>query len=442
MTSRSTGFRRLGTFMLALLGVSTAAGAQDTAAGAQYTGDWTPIENLDLRPPLEIAQVYQAPPYPPLNEVYLPVLFDEATNALDMVRIDLSQNPATASPIQIANGAIFALGPAVRVGDRVGTSFIDDFFDVRFGGCDAPCTTTFNFPVNAGTWIDSSSAASADDFFVAGLDNNATHGITIFNSTDAGETWETLNTLLPPDPGGVYDNFHGGKRIHLVTDPLATDPATTRNCLFYETRPSPGTTTAIHLNCRNGASNLFDVIVDTDIPNPNNQFDPLIETECTRIRAEGGGLWSTNCRYSQRQTGQVRLVQVNQAGQVLGPIHLTGVPTGNNFYSCAPFTLPNSEAVRVVCPSAGGAPANDIEWSPDAGSFAAPGPEMEVGPVRGGYWQDSPLGYYLVAFYAEPGMRTESPLGGGGLGMSRFVLPIFADSFETQNVLRWSSHTP
>ena len=422
----------------ALFGAALLLGS---AARLPALGNWTPVVTLDSRIPLEIAPSRQIPPG---DTYYQPVLFDLATNSLEIVRVDLTVDPPTASPIVVTVANVFALGAAVQIADRIGFSFVDNLFDLRFGGCDEPCASTFNNLVNAGTWLDSFSAASGDDLYVGAVDNAANNGATIWRSTDNGATWTVLNTLVPPDSGGIYENFDGGKRLNLTVDPTATNPATTRNCLLYETLPSPFTATNIHLNCRDGATNDFDVVVGNDIPNAGGTFDRYIGDVCA-IADDGSGGFNNVCLYSDRQTGQVRIVHVDDSGGVTGPVDLAPVPAGTEFFELALTKLsPGYPGVRILFPSGPGTPANDVEWSAEAGDFSRQGPPVDVGPVAENFW------YYdsgdvlngLLIIFAKWSLLVEAPDGGGGLVMSMYRLPIFEDGFETNNALRWDFQAP
>ncbi|MGE0641796.1 MAG: hypothetical protein AB7G12_16160 [Thermoanaerobaculia bacterium] len=411
------------------------------AAEIPFTGfNYTPGELLDARPPLEIPASERIPPY---DIYYQPVLFDETNNSLDMVRIDVTVEPPTASPIVIASGSNFALGSAREINDTIAFSFVDPAFDLRLGGCTDPCTSTFNRLVNAGTWIDSSSSASANDFFVAGLDNLANHGVSIFASSDDGATWSPFSNFTPAAPGGVYDNFHGGKRIALAVDRTSTNRATTRNCLVYETRPTSGSTN-LRMNCRVGSTPRFDVLLDTDVPNPSNTFDRTIELRCDmNVNTDGTVELSSRCVYTKRQTNRIRAVRVGDTGSVQGPVDLPAVPSGSTFYNPAIFEIPQRGGVMAITPGADGVGASASEWNYNAGITYVNGPGVDTGPlaadiVQRGPGLQRPEFWTMGRYIANP--RFEGV--GGGLGLVIAPYPIFFDGFETANVLRWSHHLP
>lgn len=430
-------------------GLATAAALLfATAASAQLGFNYTVNELIDPRPPLEIPDSERLAPY---DTFYLPVLFDQAVNSLEMVRINLSLMPPVTSSIAIATGSLFALGSATEINDTVGFSFIDGAFDLRFGGCTDPCTSTFNHLVSAGTWIDSSSAASANTRFVAGLDNAANHGIKVFQSTDNGATWsDYLPTFVPADPGGVYDNFHGGKRIVLTVDRNSTDPSTMRNCLLYETRPSAtansrvqAETTDIHLFCRNGSTPVFNAVLDHDVPNSSNVFDRFLEARGL-MRPNGGGGLTTDVVYTSRLRQQFDHARVVDSGAVDGPHDLDPVPTGNAFYNPSLYNSQLRDALYAAFASGDDLPGRTSEWDPIAGVSLFAGPPLRSGPYFTGVAFDqnvngAPHNLVFAAgrYFADP--RTE---GTEGLGLTIAELPIFFDGFETQNVLRWSSHVP
>ena len=411
------------------------------AAAAQVGFNFSPIEQVDPRVPLEIPRSERFPPY----DSYLqPVLFDQTPNSLEMVRFDVTQNPPVASPIQIASGNSFALGSATEISDTVGFSFIDPLFDLRFGGCTAPCTSTFNNLINAGTWIDSASSASANTRYVVALNNAMNHGIQPFRSTDNGGSWSPDGALFtPPVSGGVYDNFHGGKRISLLVDRTSTNPTTTRNCITYETLEVGGTTIQ-WFKCRDGQSDAFTVPFDTDVPNPSNQFDRFIETCCLPL-PDGAGGFRTLCTYSHRQTQRMRAVRISQTGVVTGPVDLGDVPKGSNFYNpdLLPFREQEREDFLALFPGGDLPPARFREWDPAAGLSGFSGPPLVSGPVRSDFIFRSsgpqrPEIWAMGGYFEDP--RVEGTFG--GLGLVIDATTIFFDGFETANVLRWSHHVP
>lgn len=416
---------------------------------------WTPPLLLDTRLPLEFAQPRQDPTD---GFIYLPVLFQmPAASSLEMAVLDTSTDPPGYSSHVLATGSVFALGAAAQVGDRIGFSYVDTFFDGRFGTCLPPCTNPTNHSVSTGTYIDTASAGSADDYFVALLDNAANHSILTRYSTNGGTTWQTLHTTLPAQPGGVYANFQGGKRIALVVDPDATDPAQTRNCLFYEVRPAPGTTTALRLHCRIGAAasateggGTFNVVVDTDVPNGGGVFDKFIETNCLILNTGGGD--DVLCGYSHRQTQQLRVVRVNESGGlVIGPTPVGAAPPGADLYGLTLIGGGGDDEIRLLHPDAGGDHVADVTVHPSAGTFSSTGPPGDYQPVTSTQEVslfDDPItaflwGFLSGAWSARHPEGSDEPLGSTtGLFLSRQQIPIFADGFDTGNRLRWSLTSP
>ncbi|MGE0641795.1 MAG: hypothetical protein AB7P46_16135, partial [Thermoanaerobaculia bacterium] len=251
---------------------------------------------------------------------------------------------------------------------------------------------------------------------------------------------QLLNASAPGEPGGVYDNFHGGKRIQDIVDPLATDPATTRNCLFFETRPAPGTTTALHLKCNEGIVGVFDTTLDTDVPNPLGMFDRTIETACLPIRTSLGQL-ETLCTYTHRQTLQIRAVHVDDAGKASAPVTLGPVPAGADFYKTAAVPYGDFDEVGFTFPVQSEMAAMSVHWNRDAGSFAQTAPEFDPGPVSASRFTSDIIDPRRYLFGVRLAFQREG-VGEGFLVMSRGRVPIFFDGFETQNLLRWSNHVP
>lgn len=412
---------------------------------------WTTPQLLDTRLPLELGQPRQDPTD---GRIYLPVLFDLASNSLELAVVDTGFDPPGYSTHPVATGAIFALGAAPQVGNRVGFSFIDAAFDGRFGTCLEPCTNPTHQLVSAGTFIDSASAGSGDDFFVALLDNAANHSILTRYSTNGGATWQTLHTTLPAQPGGVYTNFQGGKRIGIIVDPSATDPNDTRNCLLYEVRPAPGTTTALRLNCRVGTSGsgpgAFNVVVDNDVPNAAGQFDKFIETNCLIV--QGGGGDDVLCVYSHRQTQQTRLVRVDPTGAVVvGPTPIGATPPGTDLFGLTVTASGGDDVIRVLRLDSDGDGLADVTVHPSAGTFPSPGPPGDFLPVTSTEEDNlfnDPItaalwGFFGGAFVVGSFDGGGDPLGSTtGLFFSRKQIPLFADGFDTGNRLRWSLSFP
>jgi hypothetical protein len=441
MPARSLRPLRLAAWSLILLG-----GPQPMAAEPP----WTQPQLLDTRLPLEFGQPRQDPSD---GRIYLPTLFDLASNSLEFAVVDTAIDPPGYSTHPVASGAIFALGAAHQVGNRIGFSFIDPVFDGRFGTCLEPCTSPANQLVSAGTFIDSASAGTADDFFVALLDNAANHSILTRYSTNGGSTWQTLHTTLPAQPGGVYTNFQGGKRIALVVDPTSTDPTATRNCLIYEVRPAPGTTTALRVHCRVGAGagpGAFNVAVDNDVPNGAGQFDKFIETNCLMI--EGGGGDDVLCVYNHRQTQQTRVVRVGPTGTiVLGPTPIGATPPGTDLFGLTVTASGGNDEVRVLRLDSDGDGLADVTVHPTAGQYPSPGPPGDFLPVTStpedNLFND-PITAFLWGFFG--GAFVIGSVDGGadahgattGLFFSRKQIPLFADGFDTGNRLRWSLSFP
>jgi hypothetical protein len=407
---------------------------------------WSDPVLLDSRIPLEISQVRLEPPG---DIVYVPVLFDLASNALDLARVNVSVSPPTATFIPIANGAIFALGAIGDTASAMGFSFIDGNFDLRFGNCQTPCDSVNNSLLNAGTWIDSASAASADDFFVAALDNNPTHSVTIFHSPD-GALWNVLSTFTPPEAGGVYDNFHGGKRIGLVVDPTATNPADTLNCLLYEVKTS-STTTSLRINCRVGATPLAigdepdgGLHIYSDTPNPGGVFDRFIETVIAFLFSPGPQDPVVFGTFSGRQVGQVFVFGVDLPSQTPhGPVALGPSPPGPDFYSTSVAAVPN-DGIHSFWSAAPNEPDHHVETPADPTDYQLhrPGPQGG-GVVSGGYWETGDVDFWKILYIivSGGGSRAEAP-GAGGLAISIYPLPLFDDGVDTGDTIRWSAAVP
>lgn len=413
---------------------------------------WSPPVKLDTRMPLEFGQPRQDP-----NDgwIFVPTLFQmPAANSLEMVVLDTSTFPPTYASHTLATGSNFALGAAAQVGERIGFSFIDPFFDGRFGTCLPPCTNPTNQAVLVGTFIDSASAGSADDFFVALLDNAPSHSIVTRYSTDGGAIWQTLHTTLPPQPGGVYSNFQGGKRIGLLVDSLATDPLTTRNCLLYETRPAPGNTTALRIHCRNGITSsgagAFDIVLDTDVPNAGGTFDKFIETNCVMLTGEAAG--SIVCGYSHRQTQQMRVVRVNPNGTIAyGPAPVGAAPPGTDIFGLTVTQAAGSSEAHLLRIDSDGDGILDVTIAPPAGHYHGAGPPGGYIPVTSTHelsiFKDPGYLFFAALFggYAThrregegEGDWNDEPLGSdSGLFFSHQRVPLFADGFDTGNTLRW-----
>jgi len=244
------------------------------AAGPAFAGvepGWTPPVQLDPRTPLEIGQTIRGAGGP----VYLAmsVLYQLAPE-LQLELVDVRAiEPSVATRTIVSDGDIFALGPTSETSNGVlGGSFIDGFQCTHWRSL-PPYGVVDVVPVGpAATWVDSVSAAAGPNFFTActNFDNGRIH---VFSSQTNGAGWTQLRTILPSDP--LYINFFGGERIGLLLDPEATDPATTLNCILYETLA--GGATSKRLNCANGATPISDVEFATDIPNPSMQFDFFIE---------------------------------------------------------------------------------------------------------------------------------------------------------------------
>ncbi len=402
-------------------------------------GPWTPPVFLD---PGTVLELTPSAGTQTGNTIFIGALFDEAANSLELGRVNVSTLPPTATFVPIETGSIFALGGIDQAAGFVGFSYINPAFDLKFARCAPPCNSVPAVTIDSATnWIDSSSAASADDFFVAGIDDGS-DSIKIHYSDDGGATWHLLNTLTPPN---LYVNFNGGKRIALVVDPAATNPATTSNCLLYDTRPTAGTTT-LRLNCRNGASPVFDVAVDSDIPNPLNQFDRFIETSIAR-RSAGAGT-RRHIAASKRATQQVRGMVIDENGlHVSSPIDYGPVPTGTGFYSLSQAeTEAPQPKNRVFFRSASAPQLRDIEFDPDAPPpMARIGPTLETGPLSMFNWSETgdPADAFLFAFAMASlgGLGPETP-SVTGFAVSWRAVGLFDDSFETQNLSRWSASAP
>jgi hypothetical protein len=389
--------------------------------------------------PLEISQVRLEPPG---DIVHVPVLFNERTNALEMARVNVSVNPPTATFVPLAIGNIFALGAIDDIATTMGFSFIDGSFDLRFGNCQAPCDSVNNSLINAGTWIDSASAASADDFFVAGLDNNSTHSVTIFHSQD-GSLWNVLSTFTPPESGGVYDNFHGGKRIGLVVDPEATNPADTLNCLLFEVKPTSNST-SLKAYCRIGATPLSTTKIASDIPNAGGTYDRYIETLLGTRLWPGSGDLALVGAYSHRQTGTVHSFVVNPATQTLyGPTLLGYPPQGTGFYGVSGAAAPGDGVFNWIWASAPTEPAHHVETPLDQ-TYQQPrlGPFGCDGVGSGGQWESGDVDFWGVLYFICSGnLRAEAP-GAEGLVISIYPLPLFDDGVDTGGTIRWSATVP
>jgi hypothetical protein len=418
------------------------AGLALSPAALRAAPEWSPPVLLDTRLALEIAPIRQDPTD---AVIYLPILFQNPLDTtIEIGIVDTSVDPPGFAKHVTASGTLFALGAAGQVGDRVGFSYVDSFFDGRFGTCADPCFPS-NHLVSGGTYLDSASAASADDFFVALVDNAVNHAVLTRYSTNGGTSWQTLHTTLPAAPGGVYPAFEGGKRLQLVVDPDATDPAQTRNCLLYEIRPTAGTT-ALRLNCRNGATEAqggggFNVILDTDIPNPSGTFDKFIQTDCLIL--EGGGGDDVVCVYSHRQTQETRIVRVSEAGQIFGPDSIASTSSNPGDYGIS-LTGNGDDEIRVLHPSAGESTV-DATATRGLGVFPSVGPPGEYRAVAvtssPNPFSGDPLDAFLWGFLS--GAWSYDPLGStDGLFVSFLPLPLFADGFELGNVLRWTDTTP
>lgn len=414
-----------------------AIGALAIPAPGGADGAWTAPAPLDPRPPLELTRIA----IDPIGDViYLGALFDEATNSLELARIDLTQFPPPTDFVPIATGGLFALGPIVQGSGEIGFPYLDSNFDLFFAQCTPPCNSVSHPLVHPGSnYIDTSAAAAGGRFYVAALDF-ATGSIIVRSSLD-GVNWAPHRTLVPPD---LYVNFDGGKRIQLVVDPAATDPATAFNCLLFETLPPPGAATWVRVDCANGADIVFSHTIDFDVPNPLGQFDSRIET-AARVSGDGREGPSAFFAYSHRASNTVRGVVVDPSGVSAGPIVLSSAPDGDLIYGLsAASTSPGSD--RLIWSNDPGETATDVEWNSAEGTkFFEIGPALDPGPVTILAWEQTgdPADAFLFAFAAIPASRaTAAPTGGSRFGVSRFRLPFFEDGFESGDTLAWSSTVP
>ena len=183
-------------------------------------GPWAPAVFLD---PGTVLELTPSAGTQTGNTIFVGTLFDEAANSLELGRVNVSTLPPTATFVPIETGSIFALGGIDQAAGFVGFSYINPSFDLKFARCAAPCNSVPAVTIDSATnWIDSSSAASADDFFVAGLDDG-TDSIKIHYSDDGGATWHLLNTLTPPSARLPHEvsmkrsNWFNGLGISLST---------------------------------------------------------------------------------------------------------------------------------------------------------------------------------------------------------------------------------
>jgi len=397
---------------------------------------WSPPSGLDPRDPIEIAA--QSTLDPTAAILHAPVLFAGAPNALEVVRVDVSVFPPTASPVPVATGNIFALGTMVSIPGEEGFSFVDGGFDARFGHCAPPCDNATNSPVVSGTFVDSDSAASANQFWVAALNNTVPRRLEIRTSPD-GLVWTPLYNYTPPETGGVCGQYNGCGRINLVVDPTATDVASALSCLTFDVKTS-ATTTERRILCFVGSAPQVVTLIDTDIPYADPVLDRLTDTELYALLSDVM-LDSAIGAYNHRQTNTVRAFQFNPTTLALaGPVELGPAPLGSDPFGLSGVPV-GGGAYRTLWSSAAGSgqPAYDFEWDPAIDVvLPRPGPPAESGPVSA----SAVNGFMMALLGGPPPLSLQDPHGGTGLAISSCPLPFFDDGFETGNTLRWSATSP
>jgi len=391
------------------------------SAGAAQDPGWTAGLILDPRPPLEIG-------HPLLDAgsfdlIPVPVLF-AAPPEFELFRVNLKAILPTATSIPIVlDGSIFAIGP---VGENsVGTwggSYIDNF-ELRFWRSNPPHDTVENFLIDdSTTWVDSSSGVAGPNFFASGVDF-ATGKVRVSFSATNGTTWNTLRTL---DPGAtLYVNFDGGERVSLWVDPDATDPQTTRNCLFYET--ITGGTTSKRINCADGAAVVYDGQVTTDIPSPGLTFDKFIENRI--VPSDKGAAIGMFSRRSDQSMNNIRFTDTFQTDTLT-----TGaISPSSAIFSIGAVdrTQPGDPSPRVssVYPDSN-ATSSHIRWFYLDGTYDdLPGPPMIQGPVA--------LARRNLDIWVFYGGLTDV-----GFEISGSPAPIFGDGVNDGTFDAWSTTVP
>jgi hypothetical protein len=401
---------------------------------------WTPPVVVDSRVAVELSQIRLKTAG---TVFYAPALFyvDAVTSELEVLSIDVTEDPPTVAPDPVASGNVFALGAIDETANAMSFSFIDGNFDLRAGICVNPCTDFTNNPVVAGTFVDSASAASAGHHFVAALGNGLPRTLGVFYSAN-GSDWTLLYTYTPPETGGVCGQFNGCARISFVVDPLATEVATTLSCLTFEVKIS-ATTTERRIVCFAGNVAQLVAPLFADIPDPDNQLDVYED-----VVSDGGGL--SDFEYyvlRRRQTRTVESFRFDRSTQQIeGPVPLGPAPDGLPAYRISAFLDQSTGTTRNLWTAGSGVPAYDLEWNADQPGtlLERRGPQAEPGAmttVLRGFFDD-PTPANVWALFNSLETPFHALAGGAGLAISSYRLTLFDDSFETDNTLRWSATSP
>jgi len=391
------------------------------------TPTWGPVTVLIPRRPLEIA--HPKPGLGNVNGFPIAVLFDTIPE-FQLVLVDTRGIvPAATAQTIVANGSVFALGGTSQTSAGAwGGPFIDNF-EFRFWRSLLPHTAIQNILIDgADTWVDSSGASAGSDFYVSGVDFD-TDTIRIFSSSDNGATWTPIRTITPGQP--LYINFFGGERASFWVDPDGSDPATIRNCVFFETITA--STTTKRVNCADGPNQVFDVPLFVDTPNPMGQADNRIENTMIAI-AGGGAVGGLTVRLDQ----SLRLLRINPNG-TSNQINAGPAPATTEFFSIA-VGESGPERVDAVVPTQSGDASDHLAWLLDMMAIQEiPGPGAEIGPMA----MPPPLeelqsGRLALILFAD----AFQPDGIPGLAFSEYPASFFADGFESGDTSGWSSTTP
>ncbi len=402
------------------------------AAADAGSASWGPVTVLDPRRPLEYGRPLPGAGDP--HVVPLAVLFETAPE-FQLARVDVGSDPPAVSLVTIDEvGTVFAVGPVGETASgTIGSSYVDNF-DLMFWSCALPCDSVSVFTVDSGaeSWFDSSSGVVADTFYLAAVDGIA-GTIHVRSSTNGGASWTNVRTFTPA--GGLYLNFDGGMRVSLVVSAAPIDGGGDRNCLFYERFSGGGTEK--RLNCADGATPVFDVLVDTDIQSLHDGLFWAIEAFL------GGGPFPFPLTmpdgtlgeqatpylglYARRTDQSVHFVRVDTNGSVLVNDFLSFVPVQNEFFS---YGLAETDANRVdvVYPA-----SNDLEGFHQILTLDPYAQDPELGPVMD---QDpvalafDPIGGILWGFFSN---------GAGDFAVSGHPIAIFGDGFETGDTSRWDT---
>ena len=317
-------------------------------------------------------------------------------------------NPGATSYITVAGGAIGEIGDLGQITTTDnGTqhfSFIQDQ-NLKWHNHSLGKTETID-GLNA-NYYDSDSGSIGNDPVVGGFEGkNFVYNMYI--SPNGGAAWNHLRTVMAQNGAGILGKIFGGE-----CNSMAIDYMTGFNCVFYSQR-STDTTEESRVNCADGSTFLFDVLITTDTTNlagDNRSANYLAITY-------GGKIVGA---YARRQTGTMYAFTVDRNTQIVDIFGLGSAPATGSFGFAG--TNVSWDTYRGMVPLGVGTTANS--WSLN-GAFNSSqiGPVMDPAPV--GLAMTSDL--TLRAVYQYNGNTYLATEGG-----------IFSDGFWSGDTSYWSS---